>query len=144
MNNIDPAGGDPYRLIPNRLSPLPLPKEAPSTTPDKIVSFKNDQFISNPSNLGNLVASSGLVKLPGDKKKDDIWDSFAVPVEPEAETTNANAVLPLLNMKPGAPIKLTELFEGKESVEKESVMTALIKITGSDASKVSGFMSNLA
>ena len=123
VKNIGTNGDLPY--IPNRLSPPPLAKGTPSTTPDNIASknpAEKDQFISNPSHLGNLVASSGLVKLPNEKKGD--WGSFAVAVEPEADA-NANAVLSPLNMKSEATIKLTELPpKGNESVTAEFMKIA--------------------
>jgi hypothetical protein len=143
MNNIGQFGDLPY--IPNRLSPPPLAKEAPSntTTPDNIVSVARDQFVSNPSNLGNLVASSGLVKLPKiDKNTDntdanDFWASLAV--KPETGT-DANAVLPLpLNMK--RPLILTESPEGG----KRDVIAALMpQTTGPNASKVFEIANGLA
>jgi hypothetical protein len=106
MSNIGPVGGDVnYTPIQKRLSPAPLPKETSSVT-DTIVSksfINRDQFI--PADIAN---SALPPKTEKNSNVDNAWSPFAV--KPETD-----AVLPALNMKPGAI--LTESSpEGKELV----------------------------
>ena len=72
-----------------------------------------------------------------DKTK-DAWDSFTVAVEPETETTDANAPLSL-NMKPG--VKLTE----SSPQETEFVIAEFMKNTnGSNAAIAATIIDGLA
>ena len=118
VKNIGTNGADSFFFPPNKSVPpvaksLPPAPVNPATTGGAtevpsgaitVPSTTSDQFVS----IGNrAVVNSGLVTSTQNEKNDDInpWNAFAaVAVEPE---TDANAVLPALNMKPGV-IKLTE------------------------------------
>jgi hypothetical protein len=126
INNVPPAAVNPTTTggsteVPNGATTVP------STT--------SDQFVS----IGNrAVVNSGLVtSLKNDKTK-DAWDSFTVAVEPETETTDANAPL-ALNMKPG--VKLTE----SSPQETEFVIAEFMKNTnGSNAAIAATIIDGLA